>query len=90
MSVPEEPEYGWDSTDYFQKLHSLILEYGGAEVMRDNRTDLLWNMCPTYFNKTESIRLVLSVGLNKKCNRENSGVIFLFRCGIMCSRYLLE
>lgn len=57
MSVPEEPEYGWDSSDYFQKLHSLILEYGGAEVMRDNRTDLLWNMCPTYFNKTESIRL---------------------------------
>lgn len=59
MSVKEEPEYGWENPDFFHKLHSLMLEYGGAEDKKDNMTDLplFWNMCPTYFNKTESIRL---------------------------------
>ena len=59
MSVQEEPEYGWENTEIFQKLQNLILQYGGGADRWDNGTDLLWNMCPTYFNKTESIRYVL-------------------------------
>ena len=58
MSVQEEPaEERWETTNYIHKLHSLILEYGGAAGMKDNITELPFlNMCPTYFNKTESLR----------------------------------
>ena len=57
LSVQEDAEDGWDHTNYIHKLHSLILEYGGGAGVKGNRTELPFlNMCPTYFNKTESMR----------------------------------
>lgn len=57
MAVQEEQESGWSADfDTVNKLHDLIMEYGGSPQDRYNATDVP-PMCPTYFNKTESMRL---------------------------------
>ena len=56
MSVSEEDErsMSWNS-DTVNKLHDMILEYRGSSGGKFNLTDVP-PMCPTYFNRTESMR----------------------------------
>ncbi|KAL4218737.1 positive regulation of atf6-mediated unfolded protein response [Mactra antiquata] len=56
MSLEEEPRTWSVDTDTVSKLHDLIMEYGGTTKEKFNVTDVP-PMCPTYFNKTESMRL---------------------------------
>ncbi|XP_060557491.1 cyclic AMP-dependent transcription factor ATF-6 alpha-like [Ruditapes philippinarum] len=57
MSVPEEGDRSWSlNSDTVNKLNDLILEYRGTSGDKFNLTDVP-PMCPTYFNRTESMRL---------------------------------
>ncbi|XP_053380201.1 cyclic AMP-dependent transcription factor ATF-6 alpha-like [Mercenaria mercenaria] len=57
MAVSEEQERMRSlNLDTVNKLHDLIIEYGGTTGDKFNTTDVP-PMCPTYFNRTESMRL---------------------------------